>query len=110
MLAVVREIRRHFYLNSNDMTKAEQPKRKAGRPKGAHDKKPHPKMNPTDKKESGHYQPHGINPKVLENLNRGRKDYTEHPSTRSNKALKFLQENVSKLCHREKITKTKIQT
>ena len=44
MLAVAREIRRHFYLNSKDMTKAEQPKRKAGRPKGAHDKKPRPKI------------------------------------------------------------------
>ena len=48
MLAVVREIRRHFYLNSNDMTKAEQPKRKAGRPKGAHDKKPRPKRPPSN--------------------------------------------------------------
>ena len=47
------------------MKQAEQPKRKAGRPKGAHDKKPRPKMNPADKKESGHYQAHGINPKVL---------------------------------------------
>ena len=53
MLAVVREIRRHFYLNSNDMTKAEQPKRKAGRPKGSHDKKPRPKMNPDDKEKAG---------------------------------------------------------
>ena len=107
---MVREIRRHFYLNSNDMTKAEQPKRKAGRPKGAHDKKPRQKMNPADKKESGHYQPHGINPKVLDNLNRGRADHAEHPSTRGNKALKFLQENVSKLCRREGMTKAEVQT
>ena len=35
MLAVAREIRRHFYLNSNDMTKAEQPKQHA-----AHNKAP----------------------------------------------------------------------
>ena len=107
---MVREIRRHFYLNLYDMTKAEQPKRKAGRPKGAHDKKPRPKMNPADKKESGHYQPHGINPQVLDNLNRGRADHAEHPSTRGNKALKFLQENVSKLCRREGMTKAEVQT
>ena len=46
------------------MKQAEQPKRKVGRPKGAHDKNPRPKMDPADKKESGHYQPHGINLKV----------------------------------------------
>ena len=67
-------------------------------------------MNPADKKESGHYQPHGIKPRVLENLNRGRKDYAEHLSGRSNKALKFLQENVSKLCRREGMTKAEVQT
>ena len=66
-------------------------------------------MNPADKKESGHYQAHGINPKVLENLNRGRADHAEHPSTRGNKALKFLQENVSKLCRREGMTKAEVQ-